>query len=128
MEKKIARNVGSVERKRPGDGEEVAVEKRLLREIPPPDFREAQRTFVDENAQKRRRDALRERRRVEFDRKRLAFGVRSAKFVQNPLPEKRERLERRRAVFASIDAREPFEVPEDFPSIEEIVREMRDER
>ena len=41
---------------------------------------------------------------------------------------RKERLERRRAVFSSIDAREPFKVPDGFPSIEEIVREMRDER
>lgn len=38
------------------------------------------------------------------------------------------RLERRREVFARIDARTPFDVPDDFPSVEEIVREMRDER
>ena len=38
------------------------------------------------------------------------------------------RLERRREVFERIDEREPFSVPDGFPSVVDIVREMRDER
>ena len=38
------------------------------------------------------------------------------------------RAERHRRVFEEIDALPKFEVPDDFPSAAEIVREMRDER
>ena len=41
---------------------------------------------------------------------------------------RKERLERHRAVLERIDALPRVEIPADFPSIEEIVREMRDER
>lgn len=39
-----------------------------------------------------------------------------------------ERLNRRREIFERIDARGPLDIPEDFPSAAEIVREMRDAR
>lgn len=38
------------------------------------------------------------------------------------------RAERRRRLLAEIDALPKFEVPDDFPSAAELVREMRDER
>ena len=38
------------------------------------------------------------------------------------------RAKRREEIFARIDARPPLDVPEDFPSTEEIVREVRDTR
>lgn len=42
--------------------------------------------------------------------------------------EREMRIERKRKVFERIDAMPRFEVPDDFPSPAEIVRQMRDER
>lgn len=39
-----------------------------------------------------------------------------------------ERIERRRKVFAAIDALPKFEVPDDFPEPAELIRQMREER
>lgn len=41
---------------------------------------------------------------------------------------RKERIQRRREVFARIDARPPIKDVEGFPTAEEIVRQIRDER
>lgn len=42
--------------------------------------------------------------------------------------ERLARIEHRKKVFESIEALPAFEVPDDFPSVAEIVRQMREER
>ena len=42
--------------------------------------------------------------------------------------ERLDTLARRKALFDRIDALPPFEVPDDFPTPQEIIREMRDGR
>ena len=42
--------------------------------------------------------------------------------------ERQARVAKRKAIFARIDAMPKVEIPEDFPTPEEIIRELRDSR